>query len=76
MADINHGGADFMSERVNLRTKRIDLRFKGTDLRPEQAAHEQYVVSNNHLPTLQDYDLNFERVGHWLRSGIMPRRTH
>ena len=36
--------------------KRIDLRFNGTDLRPEQAAHEQYVVSNNHLPTLQDYD--------------------
>ena len=56
MADINHGGADFISERVNLRTKRIDLRFKGTDLRPEQAAHEQYVVSNNHLPPLQDYD--------------------
>lgn len=56
MADINHGGADFMSEWVNLSPKRIDLRFNGTDLRPEQAAHEQYVVSNNHLPTLQDYD--------------------
>ena len=56
MADINLGGADFMSERVNLRTVRMDLGFKGTDLRPEQAAHEQYVVSNNHLPTLQDYD--------------------
>ena len=49
MADINHGGADFMSEWVNLSPKRIDLRFKGTDLRPEQAAHEQYSTSIEEL---------------------------